>query len=635
MTLWIQQFPILSNQVERDSAVIIRKVPAANNATIVVLVEPLTAEAITQSDEIAQLLITELQQSLIDQNRGRTFAIETAIQNIQHRLTTNTQNKKFEDKPIVAIACIEILEDQAIIGLVGTTHCFLRDGNELFSLTTDGHAATAPIGATNTPAAVRFFNTNLKDQELVLTTSTTRFDETLEEILTTRNSVETTWANIVDYVREIPHASAVFLTWQSNQSEHKQDSLERSPNDFVTTGELTSPSKLIKLKILFRRPIRRIKKNWKAIFLALVLFIGSVPLLINMYGAGRIDFWNQYDEVVLEIQTFSREALINSDKSDALDETESYLTSALVQIRTGLSITPNSKELRQLEAEVRQRLNTLKISEEVTSLQTLTTFYKGDDTPNEMTRIVLGGGLLWAIDQSNGWIVRSNPEKTDYTNVIYRQGDTYQGTPADSPLSITWDELRDRLIILDTNGTFFTYEAIDDGLPRPLGLPRTMPANQILDITASENLLLAVDSGGLLSLYKLERNALRPSNGILYSKPIPNLVSIDLDEFGNPVLLTGTDLISFRIDNEILLKSKPTPSIKLATALTTDPKHMFTYVGEPKQRRILVVNTEHTLIGIYRHPTFDKIIDIASDDKAIYLLTKSEILRFLKTFDQK
>ena len=56
LTLWIQQFPILSNQVERDSAVIIRKVPAANNATIVVLVEPLTAEAITQSDEIAQLL---------------------------------------------------------------------------------------------------------------------------------------------------------------------------------------------------------------------------------------------------------------------------------------------------------------------------------------------------------------------------------------------------------------------------------------------------------------------------------------------------------------------------------------------------------------------------------------------------
>ena len=197
------------------------------------------------------------------------------------------------------------------------------------------------------------------------------------------------------------------------------------------------------------------------------------------------------------------------------------------------------------------------------------------------------------------------------------------------------DELRDRLIILDTNGSFFSYEAIEDGLPRPLGLPRTMPVNQILDIAASENLLLAVDSEGLLSLYKLDRNALRPNNDILYSKPIPNLVSINLDEFGNPVLLTRTDLISFRIENEILLKSKPTPSIKLATALTTDPNHMFTYVGEPKQRRILVVNTEHTLVGIYRHPAFDKIIDIASDDEAIYLLTKSEILRFLKTFGQK
>ena len=408
-----------------------------------------------------------------------------------------------------------------------------------------------------------------------------------------------------------------------------------SSSDFANTYESVSPSKLIKLKTWVKRPIRSTKKNWKTVFISLVVFIGSLPLLVNMYGAGRIDFWNQHDEVVLEIQTFSREAIINSDKSNALDETESYLTSALVQIRTGLSITPNSKELRQLEDEVRQRLNTLTISEEVTSLQTLTTFNTGDDASNQMTRVVLGGGRLWSIDQSNGWIVRSNPEKTDYSNVIYRQGDTYQGTPADSPLSITWDELRDRLIILDTNGTFFSYEAIEDGLPRPLGLPRTMPVNQILDIAASENLLLAVDSEGLLSLYKLDRNALRPNNDILYSQPIPNLVSINLDEFGNPVLLTGTDLISFRINNEILLKSKPIPSIKLATALTTNPNHTFTYVGEPKQRRILVVNTEHTLIGIYRHPKFDKIIDIASDDEAIYLLTKSEILRFLKTFDQK
>ena len=621
--------------MERDSALIIRKVAAANNATVIVLVEPLTTEAVTQSDEIAQILITELQQSLIDQNRSRTFAIETAIQNIQQALTTNTQDKKFEHKPVVAIACIEVVEDQAIIGLVGTTHCFLRDGDELFSLTTDGHPSAAPIGATNSPAAVRFFNTNLRDQQLLLTTSITRFDENLEEILTTKNSLENTWTDIVNYVREIPHASAVLLTWQSSHTEYGQSSFEESVDGSMALDESTSLRNSIPSKNILKKLMKGTLKNWKLVFISLALFIGLVPLLTSMYNAGRIDFWNQYDHVVLEIQISSREAILNSDDSDSLSESESYLTSTLGQIKTGLSITPSNKKLSQLEDEVLERLNTLQISREVTSLQTLVTFDKNHDKSNQMTTIVLGGERLWLIDQSKGWIVESNPEKTDYSSVIYRQGDTYQGTPADSPLSITWDELRDRLIILDTNGAFFEYQNVPDGLPRPLSLPRTMPDNQILEIAVSQNLLLAVDSKGLLSLYTLERNSLRLKDEILLSKHVPDVISINLDQFGNPLLLVSNELISLQLTNQIILKAAPAPSIKSATTLATAPNHMFTYVVEPKQRRILVVDTEHTLIGIYRHPIFSGIIDIASDHKAIYLLTKSQILKFEKTLDSE
>ena len=633
MTLWIQQFPMPSNQVERDSALVIRKVAAANNATIVVLVEPLTANAITRSDEIAQALITELQQSLIDRNRSRTFGIEMAIQSIQQQLTTNTQNKKFEDKPVVAIACIEVLEDQAIIGLVGTTHCFLRDGDELFSLTTEGHAAAAPIGATNTPTAIRFFNTNLRDQQLLLTTSTTRFDESLEEIMTTKNTLENTWTDIVNYVRDIPHASAVLLTWQSGQSESTQSSTQESANTYKDSTKSPHPTNFISPKKLLIRPIKRGLKNWRLILLSLVFFLGLFPLCTNIQNAGRIDFWNQYDQLVLDIQILSTEALSNSDKSDSLSETKSYLNSALVHIKTGLSITPNDKELSQLENEVLDRLNTVKISREVTSLTTLITFNENYQTTHEMTTIVFGGGRLWSIDQAGGEVLRSNLERTDYSTIIYQQGDTYQGTPADSPLSITWDELRNRLIILDRNGTFFAYKNTHDGLPRPLGLPRTMPANQILEITVSQNLLLAVDSEGLLSLYKLELNALRPNSKSLPSQFIPNVISINLDESGSPLLLTSAEFMSIQLTNPITMKTKPIPPINSATALTTDPTHAFAYVAEPGQRRILVVGTDHALLGIYRHPVFVEIIDIASDDENLYLLTKSKILRFIKIFE--
>ena len=622
--------------MERDSALVIRKVAAANNATIVVLVEPLTVTAINRLDEIAQTLITELQQSLIDQNRSRTFGIEMAIQNIQQRLTTNTQNQQFEDKPVVAIACIEVLEDQAIIGLVGTMHCFLRDGDELFSLTTEGHAAAAPIGATNTPTAVRFFNTNLRDQQLLLTTSTTRFDESLEEIMTKKDTLENTWADIVNYVRDIPHASAVLLTWQTSQSEYTQGSIEASVNAYKDSRKSTHLTKSTSLKKAFITPIKTVFKNWKLISLSLAFFIGLLPLYANIQSAGRIDFWNQHNQLVLDIQILSREAISNSDKSDSLSETRSYLSSALVQIKTGLSITPDDKELSQLETEILDRLDTLEISREVTSLQTLVTFKEEeeeDQTTRQITTIAFGGGRLWSIDQSNGQVLESNLKKTEYSAVIYHRGDTYQGTPADIPLSIAWDELRERLIILDANGTFFAYRNARNGLPRPLGLPRNMSANQILKITVSKNSLLTVDSEGLLSMYKLELNALRPNVELLLPQSIPDVLSINLGTSGNPLLLTSTKFTSLELENQIVLEIEPAPPIKLATTLATDPVHVFAYVVEPEQRRILVVDTEHTLIGIYRHPIFAEIIDITSDNEALYLLTKSKILRFVKIFE--
>gem|GEM_PF-2384009 len=633
LTLWIQQFPILSNQVERDSALIIRKVVAANNATIVVLVEPLTADAINRSDEIAQTLITELQQSLIDQNRSRTFGIEMAIQNMQRRLTTNTQNQHFEDKPVVAIACIEVLEDQAIIGLVGTTHCFLRDGNELFSLTTEGHAAAAPIGATNTPAAVRFFNTNLRDQQLLLTTSTTRFDESLEEIMTKKNTLENTWADIVNYVRDIPHASAVLLTWRTSKSEYTQDSIETSVKAFKDSRKSNHSTKSALLKKAVITPIKRVFKNWKLIFLFLAFLIGLLPLYTNIQSAGRIDFWNQHNQLVLDIQILSREALSNSDKSDSLSETRSYLSSALVQIKAGLSITPDNRELSQLETEIIDRLNTLEISREVASLQTLVTFKEEYQATRQITTIAFGGGRLWSIDQSNGQVLESNLKKAEHSAVMYHRGDTYQGTPADIPISIAWDELRDRLIILDANGTFFAYRNARNGLPRPLGLPRNMSPNRILKITVYKNSLLTIDSEGLLSMYKLELNALRPNVELQLPQSIPNVLSINLGKSGNPLLLTSTKFTSLQLENQIVLEIEPAPPIKSATTLTTDPVHVFAYVVEPEQRRILVVDTEHTLIGVYRHPAFAEVIDIASDDEALYLLTKSKILRFVKIFE--
>ena len=72
--------------------------------SLIVLVEPLTENAVGHVDEIAQTLFNELQYALIEGARTKTFSIELAIQNASRRLNTHTENQEFENRQIVSIA---------------------------------------------------------------------------------------------------------------------------------------------------------------------------------------------------------------------------------------------------------------------------------------------------------------------------------------------------------------------------------------------------------------------------------------------------------------------------------------------------------------------------------------------------
>ena len=82
MTLWLRQFPVPANRIERDSSLIMRSLDTEVPTSLIVLVEPLTENAVGHVDEIAQTLFNELQYALIEGARTKTFSIELAIQNL-------------------------------------------------------------------------------------------------------------------------------------------------------------------------------------------------------------------------------------------------------------------------------------------------------------------------------------------------------------------------------------------------------------------------------------------------------------------------------------------------------------------------------------------------------------------------
>ena len=66
--------------------------------SLIVLVEPLTENAVEHVNEIAQTLFNDLQSALIEGARTKTFSIELAIQNASRRLNTHAENQEFENR---------------------------------------------------------------------------------------------------------------------------------------------------------------------------------------------------------------------------------------------------------------------------------------------------------------------------------------------------------------------------------------------------------------------------------------------------------------------------------------------------------------------------------------------------------
>ena len=594
--------------------------------SLIVLVEPLTENAVGHVDEIAQTLFNELQSALIEGARTKTFSIELAIQNASRRLNTHTENQEFENRQIVSIACVEIQEDQAIIGLSGPTHCFLRDQAGLFSLTTEDHESAAPVGVSGQLPKVRFFNTNLQHQELLLTTSVTRSDQILSNIMSSDLVRTDLWNKVIEHLRDTPSASAVLIAWEEDIGDEARDKedihTQNSPGTYSRSRSAVFKSAPIKIKHLASRYL------WQVLSALLVLMI-SVTIGLQMYEANQFDFWNKHEQIILEAKLQASQSLLVAEGNSTSAESRATLYNAQRMITDTLNITGKNTELEALQTEIQLRITTLDKTTWLTDLK-LVLAPSPVDTNVHFGSLVLANSHLWILESNSGEVLKLDDQhSSQYAyEVIFVRGVTYQGVPSNTPVDIAWDDRRNRLLILDINGKLFASDPTSEYQPKPIAGSLSLSEDTKRQFVTTGDTVHMLSSDGVVTTYVISRSAIRKINTSQIDQVSESdLFKLDVHKDGI-IVLGDQGLYVITQGTPIALVPNVSPSPEKATSILSTDGGSSLLIGDPENQRIIHISDTGGLIRQYVHPLLSDIVNIVATESHIYVLGKDSIRSF-------
>ena len=594
--------------------------------SLIVLVEPLTENAVGHVDEIAQTLFNDLQSALIEGARTKTFSIELAIQNASRRLNTHAETQEFENRQIVSIACVEIQEDQAIIGLSGPTHCFLRDQAGLFSLTTEDHESAAPVGVSGQLPKVRFFNTNLQHQELLLTTSATRSDQILSNIMSSDLVRTNLWNKVIEHLRDTPSASAVLIAWEEDIGDEARDKedihTQNTPSTHSRSRSAAFKSAPIKIKHLVSKYL------WQVLSVLLVLSI-SVTIGLQMYEANQFDFWNEHEQIILEAKLQASQSLLVARGNSTSAESWATLHSAQQMLTDTLNITGTNSELEALQAEIQLRITTLDKTTLLTDLK-LVLAPSPLDTNVHYGSFVLANNHLWILESNSGKVLKIDDEgSSQYVHeVIFVRGVTYQGVPSNTPVDIAWDEPRNRLLILDINGKLFASDPTSKYQPKPIAGSLSLSEDTKRQFVTTGDTIYMLSSDGVVTTYVISRSAIRKiKTSQIDQVSESNLFKLDAYKDGM-IVLGDEGLYGIRQGTPISIVPNVSPSPEKPTSILSTNGGLTLLIGDPANQRIIHISDTGVLIRQYVHPLLSDIVNIVATESHIYILGKDSIRSF-------
>jgi hypothetical protein len=249
-------------------------------------------------------------------------------------------------------------------------------------------------------------------------------------------------------------------------------------NEYART---TGPSGRLNLNLNDARLV------WIAAGIALVLImIIFVPDLVR---EGRTQ---TVGELLTSAQTNLNAAANEPDPAQRrfyLEETRRLAAEALRLEQTNAPAT-------DLHGQATAALQTMDAIFDVSPLTPITTLGRQITGDVEVTALTVDAGVAYMLDSAGGRVIGVPVNGATAPTVIFREGETYGGTPAKKPTHMTWqgDDLTGRLLILDADRKLF--ELRPGTVPAPLPLRRTSAWTSVDGLAAYDGNLYILDSAG-------------------------------------------------------------------------------------------------------------------------------------------
>ena len=356
-----------------------------------------------------------------------------------------------------------------------------------------------------------------------------------------------------------------------------------------------------------------------AVVAVVVLLVMFVPPLLSEDGAAKLE------TKLANANNFLAQATLTTDVEDQRDGLEA----ALAELEEARSIDDADQRVTSLTAVVRQRLDELNAVFELTDVRVVARFEGVLTAPLSPVALASGGGWLWMLDEERGRVFAIDPAGALDAIEVYRSGETYAATEAGDPAAIAWDEVGQRLLVVDRSRVLYALEP--GSTPTVLPLRDAGALGTIDAIAAYDANLYVLDVGGgeVWRYLPAGEGFDSERSGLLGAIPLEGASRLLVDR--DVYLLTEDGVRSFvgGREGEPQLEGLDRPLASPA-GFDEDEERGLIYIADRGNTRIVVEERGGRFVRQYTSPDFLDLrgLTLAEDGETVYVLTGSAVLAF-------
>jgi len=653
MGIWVGRYSMVAGEVREHGPWLVDQLRDRDDGGVrlLVLAEPADELSAKFCGEVAEAVAELFSREALSVTGG----LLRALREVHRNLAEWNRRSLREHQVAVGLTCVAIRDGEATVAQVGPGIVYLVAGGEARRITTEDYPAAVPLGGEE-PIAPLFTTATLQEQHLLLISSAVEREAADHAVVESLSAgPERALADLFGRTRSIQDLTAVLIadleitedTPPSNPLDEfvegrevifdpVDSGLDRAGAERVaisvdwphrrppvTFPEVRSTTTLSRMR---GAPAGPAVPRWAwlgagLLVLAALLFAAStlLPGLLERDGANRVE------DALLAAQ-FQIDTAVTSDSPELKRQ---KLNSARTELERVRSTAPENPDMAALDRQISALLAVLDAVIDVDELDQLITFAGVLTTPLEPTELISGGGSLWILDAEQGRVFRIDPQAQLHPVEVYRTGEDHGGVITTVPSALTWDEVGERLLLIDEARQLWSI--VDTAPPVALSLRGAEQLGSVAAIAAYVGNLYLLDPelGEVWRYLPAGDGYDSERSGLLGANDLTEATRLAVD--GDIYVLDGVTIRRFRqgVDQPSLLIGIDRP-LESPSGLTEDVVRSLIYVADHGNHRIVVSDSAGVFLRQYRHSEFDDLrgIALSGDGATLFVLSGDGLTAF-------